>query len=85
MSKCNVIVIGTPQGRIMSKIKKILFLVLTIFFPWLVLFIEDRPGAAVLALVLQVTIFGWPFAIIWAWGVVKESEHIAQPSTQGKT
>ena len=37
-----------------------------IFFPWLVLLICDNPGGALLALVMQVTLVGWPFAASWA-------------------
>lgn len=46
--------------------KRILLTVLALFFPWIVLLIEDNPGGAIVALIMQVTIIGWPFASIWA-------------------
>lgn len=39
---------------------------LSIFFPWIVLLINDDPVGAVIALIMQVTIIGWIPAIIWA-------------------
>lgn len=42
-------------------------LFLAAFFPWAVFLINDDPGEAVLALVIQATVIGWPFATIWAW------------------
>jgi multisubunit Na+/H+ antiporter MnhB subunit len=41
--------------------------ILAVFFPWLVLLIYDNPGGAFVALVMQATVVGWPFATIWAW------------------
>lgn len=38
--------------------------------PWLVLLIKDNPGGAVVALIMQATLIGWPFASIWAWRTV---------------
>lgn len=38
--------------------------------PWLVLLIKDNPGGAVVALIMQATLIGWPFASIWAWRAV---------------
>ena len=46
---------------------KIFMLVLAVFFPWAVLLINDNPGGAFIALVMQVTVIGWPFATVWAW------------------
>jgi uncharacterized membrane protein YqaE (UPF0057 family) len=43
---------------------------LAIFFPWVILLIEDNPGGAFLALILQATAIGWPPASIWAWKIV---------------
>lgn len=37
--------------------------------PWVVMLINDNPGAAFAALVLQATLIGWPVATIWAWRV----------------
>lgn len=50
--------------------KQILMSVLAVLFPWLVLLIHDNPGAAFVALIMQATIIGWPFASIWAWRMV---------------
>lgn len=50
--------------------KKILLSILSIFFPWLVLLLFDNPGGAVVALVLQATVVGWPFASMWAWRMI---------------
>lgn len=46
---------------------RILMSILAIFFPWMVLLIYDNPGGAFVALIMQATIIGWPFATIWAW------------------
>ncbi len=34
---------------------------LAIFLPWLALLIKDNPGGALIALIMQVTVFGWPW------------------------
>lgn len=47
--------------------KRIILSILSIFIPWLVLLLQDNPGGALVALIMQVTIIGWPFATIWAW------------------
>jgi len=49
--------------------KRIIMAILSIFLPWLVLLINDNPGGAFVAMVLQATVVGWPFASIWAWRV----------------
>ncbi|MCC5791185.1 MAG: hypothetical protein JJT82_01050 [Legionellaceae bacterium] len=45
---------------------------LAVFFPWLALLLCDNPGGAVIALVMQVTLIGWPFASSWAWKEVNK-------------
>jgi hypothetical protein len=50
--------------------KRKIMSVLAIFLPWLVLLIEDNPGGAVVALIMQATIIGWPFASMWAWRII---------------
>ena len=40
---------------------------LSVVAPWLVMLMNDNPGGAFVALVLQATVIGWPFATIWAW------------------
>ena len=45
---------------------------LALFFPWVILLIDDNPGGAFLALILQATFIGWIPASIWAWRIVHE-------------
>ncbi|WP_173238406.1 hypothetical protein [Legionella antarctica] len=47
--------------------KRILMSTLAVFLPWLVLLLYDNPGGAFLALIMQASIIGWPFASVWAW------------------
>jgi hypothetical protein len=47
--------------------------ILALLFPWLVLLIRDNPGGAIVALIMQATVIGWPFATIWAWRTVHPS------------
>ena len=47
---------------------------LALFFPWVVLLIDDNPGGAIVALVLQATIIGWIPAAMWAWRVAHGTE-----------
>lgn len=49
---------------------RILMSILAVFFPWVVLLLYDNPGGAIVALVLQATVIGWPFATVWAWKLV---------------
>jgi len=44
--------------------------VLALFLPWAVLLAYDNPGGAFVALVMQATIIGWPFATAWAWRTI---------------
>ncbi|QBR85432.1 hypothetical protein E3983_13345 [Legionella israelensis] len=46
--------------------------ILAIFIPWLTLLIHDNPGGAIVALIMQATIIGWPFASAWALRVERE-------------
>lgn len=46
---------------------------LAILFPWLVLLLEDNPGGAIVALVMQASVFGWPFASVWALRTLREA------------
>ncbi len=43
---------------------------LAIFFPWVILFLDDNPGGAMVALVMQATLLGWVPASMWAWRIV---------------
>lgn len=51
--------------------KRILMSFLAVLFPWVVLLIHDNPGGAFVALIMQATIIGWPFASFWAWKMVR--------------
>lgn len=53
-------------------LKRLLMSILAVVFPWVVLLIEDNPGGALLAFLLQATILGWIPASMWAWRVVHE-------------
>ncbi|MBA2710683.1 MAG: hypothetical protein H0U57_08850 [Tatlockia sp.] len=46
---------------------------IAILFPWLILLLEDNPGGAVVALIMQASIIGWPFAAVWALRTQRES------------
>lgn len=49
--------------------KKFFMSFISIFFPWLVLLLDDNPGGALLALIMQATLIGWFPATMWAWRV----------------
>lgn len=49
-----------------------------LFFPWLILFLEDNPGGAAIALVMQATVIGWPFATVWAFRTIHESRKVSK-------
>lgn len=53
--------------------KHVLKFFIAIAFPWLTLLLNDNPGGAVVALIMQATIVGWPFASAWALRVDRES------------
>lgn len=46
---------------------------IAILFPWLILLLEDNPGGAVVALIMQASVFGWPFASVWALRTLRDS------------
>lgn len=46
--------------------KRFFLAFLALFFPWLVLLINDDPIGAIIALMMQVTIIGWIPATLWA-------------------
>lgn len=43
---------------------------IAVLLPWLALLIKDNPGGAFVALIMQSTVIGWPFAAMWAWRTV---------------
>lgn len=54
--------------------KRMTMLFLAVFFPWIVLFLDDNPGGGVVALIMQASLIGWLPASLWAWKVVAENE-----------
>lgn len=48
---------------------------LAVVFPWVVILMDDNPGGAILALILQVTIIGWIPASMWAMRVMREKSN----------
>lgn len=50
--------------------RRIALSVVALFLPWLVLLVDDNPGGAVVALIMQATLIGWPFASMWAWRTI---------------
>lgn len=63
--------------------KKAFMSLLAIFLPWLALLLNDNPGGAFVALIMQATVIGWPFASMWAWKVVRpERKSHHKKSTQ---
>lgn len=52
--------------------KKLFLYLIAIFFPWLAMIMSDNPGGAAIALVMQLTLIGWPFAAHMAIGSVRE-------------
>ena len=49
--------------------KRMMIAFFAIVAPWTILLAHDNPGGAFVALVMQATLVGWPFATIWAWRV----------------
>lgn len=50
----------------------ILKLILAAVFPWLILLLNDNPGGAILALIMQASVIGWIPASLWAMRIVRE-------------
>ncbi|MBA4697481.1 MAG: hypothetical protein H2069_08875 [Legionella sp.] len=55
-------------------IKRFFWSLLAILFPWVILLLDDNPGGAMVALVLQATVIGWIPASIWALRVANQKE-----------
>lgn len=51
---------------------------LAIFFPWAIFLMLDNPGAALIAIIMQVTIIGWIPASIWAWQTLYPKKHAGE-------
>ncbi|WED42714.1 hypothetical protein [Legionella cardiaca] len=54
-------------------LSRLFWYAIAIFFPWIILLLDDNPGGAVVALIMQATVIGWIPAGIWALRVVKEN------------
>ena len=54
--------------------KKIVKSFIALLFPWLIFLINDNPGAALVALIMQCSMIGWPFAVLWAFRYDKENK-----------
>ena len=65
------ILFTTWLKRYLINMKRIFLLFLTIFFPWIVLLMNDDPVSAFIAMFMQVTIIGWIPASIWARRSIK--------------
>ena len=48
--------------------------ILAIFFPWIVLLLDDNLGGAIAAIIMQATCIGWIPASLWAWKVVHKQK-----------
>lgn len=62
--------------------RRIVLSVVAVFLPWLVLLLEDNPGGAVVALVMQATLIGWPFASMWAWRTIYPAKPVQETPKQ---
>ena len=51
---------------------RLIMYLIALLLPWLTLLIYDNPGGALVAIIMQATVIGWPFASVWAFKVVKE-------------
>lgn len=56
--------------------KRIVMSILAVFLPWIVLLIHDNPGGAIVALIMQASVIGWPFAAVWAWRILYPPETV---------
>ena len=62
--------------------KRLFLSILSVILPWIVFLVNDDPGSAVGALLLQATIIGWIPASIWAFKTVKKMTP-PQPQKKG--
>lgn len=62
--------------------KRIIIAFLAAFLPWVVMLINDNPGAAFVALVMQATLIGWPVATVWAWRTAYPPQEKTKPQTK---
>ena len=53
--------------------KRFFLSLIAIFFPWMILLINDNPGGALIALIMQATVIGWLPASIWALRIIRDN------------
>ncbi len=67
----------------MKFIKKLILYFLAIFMPFVVLFIQKKPSEAVMAIVLQASLIGFPIAIFLAFKSLRaHKEQQKEPLTK---
>lgn len=54
---------------------------IALIVPWIVLLLNDNPGGAIVALVMQASIIGWIPASVWAYRTWKENESKSKSKT----
>lgn len=47
--------------------KRLFIAFLAVTVPWVIMLKNDNPGGALVALIMQATLIGWPFATMWSW------------------
>ncbi len=57
---------------------------LAIAFPWISMLINDNPGGAVVALIMQGSIIGWPVASFWAFSIEQKKWAALDAQKKGK-
>jgi len=62
--------------RLMRFLKRSIQIFVALFFPWLIILMDDNLAGALLALVMQGTVIGWIPASIWALRVVRGEKEI---------
>ncbi|MEI6096498.1 MAG: YqaE/Pmp3 family membrane protein, partial [Gammaproteobacteria bacterium] len=68
--KDSLILIKIKNQEYIIKTKRKLLSLVAILFPWAIIFSDDNPLGAFLALAMQVTLIGWIPAVMWAWKIV---------------
>lgn len=53
--------------------KRILYFLLAVFFPWFIFLMHEMPVKAFAAFILQASIVGWIFSTVWAWRLMKRT------------
>jgi len=60
-------------------------ILIAILFPWLILLLEDNPGGALVALIMQASIIGWLPATFWALRTLGESHNAKKARKKKKS